>query len=119
MQMELVSEPRSHVPPSWQVDTVTMGMLLLPIGGSNVSMGLRPVDTGNAAEWARLAPACDTAKRGILCKLEGPLRFHVTTKRYDAVVVAASGERAEVKLRNTIIECRDLPPAPNPQHTPN
>jgi len=63
--------------------------------------------------------ACLTnGKGGILCKLSWPARLTIGTKRGEAVVSAALGERAEVEMRKSHIYCRDLPADPAAANPP-
>ncbi|WP_125955749.1 hypothetical protein [Novosphingobium sp. MD-1] len=92
----------------WKTDTASVGMHLF--GGAAITrVSVSPLDKTNAAEFVRLEKACDITPKGATCHLEGPATFEIKTRRFEASVTMAAGERADVDVRNTVILCRDDP----------
>lgn len=92
----------------WKTDTASVGMYLFG-GTAATSLNASPLDTTSAAEFVRLQKSCDLSPKGAVCDLEGPAKFEITTRRLEASVDMAPGERARVEVRNTVVTCRDHP----------
>lgn len=98
---------RSGSQVSWKVNTLG-GLGPALFGGSTVvSFMLKPVEGTSAEQAQRFDQNCTQSKKGMLCRVEGPVRLAVSTKRGVASADATAGERAEVEMRGTSLHCRD------------
>ncbi len=91
----------------WRVNILS-GLSSLFGGSALVSFGSSPVgNVTDVAEYARLQKVCEQIKKTMMCRVEGPMKFIVSTGKGKAEVEALPGERAEVEMKGTGIYCRD------------
>ena len=91
----------------WRAEMATLGHHL--IGGAVVSrIGVEPADAATATgdDYRRVRDMCETSKKGAECRLVGPVRINLVTRRGEATAIAPPGESASVGIRNTRIWCR-------------
>jgi hypothetical protein len=92
----------------WRRDMATFGMAL--VGGTiATSISVRPMDENvSLAEAEALADKlCARTKSGAVCRLEGPVRLKMGTRKGEIDLATQPGERAEVEIKGTKIFCRD------------
>lgn len=74
-------------------------------GTTGASFQVEPID-GSTRDQA-LEKACVQEGAGVICRLSGPARLTVGTKRGNASVDLAAGEKAEVSMKGRYLTCRD------------
>lgn len=71
------------------------------------SFSLHPVDEDSVSESKRLENACGITAKGMTCKIVGPARLNVGTKKGKITTEVLPGEHAEVDMRSSVISCYD------------
>ncbi|MEG3160220.1 hypothetical protein U1763_06875 [Sphingomonas sp. LB2R24] len=91
----------------WKVNLAS-GLGPALFGGTfAASFSLHPIDEDSVSESKRLENACGITAKGMTCKIEGPARLNVGTKKGKISTEVLPGERAEVDMRSTVISCYD------------
>lgn len=92
----------------WRVNTLTgIGPALFG-GSSTMSVSIRPIGEHSYDEAANLTEqTCSSTRKGLLCRIDQPLRVRIGTRKGEATVESLPGERAEVEIRSVTIFCRD------------
>lgn len=90
---------------SWRVNTLGgLGAALFG-GTTGATFLVEPVEGSTPDQ--HLDKACTQAGTEIACKLVGPARITVGTKRGNATADVASGEAAQVGMKSRYLTCRD------------
>ncbi len=91
----------------WRRDMATFGMAL--VGGTlATSITVRPLgDVSYQEAMAFVDKACAQTKSGARCRIEGPMRIIMGTRKGVVDMEALPGERAEIEIRGTKVFCRD------------
>lgn len=76
-------------------------------GTTGATFQVQPIE-GSTAEQA-LEKACQQEGSAIACRVSGPARISVGTKRGNASVDLTSGEKAEVGMKGRYLTCRQDP----------
>lgn len=93
--------------PGWEVNTLK-GLGPKLFGGSSImSMGVEAVGEPTIEDYRRMNDACEPLDKGAVCKVEGPMSFHVGAKGRIVEITATAGERAQVRIQGTRIRCED------------
>ena len=111
-QLGMVLKPASPKSgPAWKLQTVGGLSGFLFGGGKTIAVA---VGTNNPvlSEVQRLVGACQPARDGAVCSFDGPAIFKVRFDATNVSITVAPGERAEVKVVDTKIWCRDVASVP-------
>lgn len=94
--------------PAYEINTAR-GIGAALFGGTFMTaMGVEPVGEATVADYQRANEACDPMQNGAVCRIDGPIRFKLSTKSGQVTQVAASAERARVEVVGTRIRCQDF-----------
>lgn len=90
-------------PTTWKAGMFGVGAMLFG-GSAGVSFMVQPVEGTTAGQ---MQDACKQVKSDIVCRVAGPIRVVVGSKKGEASVDLAEGERGEVGTKGKNIFCRE------------
>lgn len=89
--------------PTWRAGMFGVGAMLFG-GSAGVSFMVQPVE---GTTQAQLTDSCTQVKADIVCRVTGPSRIVVGSKKGEASADLAAGEQAEVGTKGKHIFCRE------------
>lgn len=89
--------------PTWRAGMFGVGAMLFG-GSAGVSFMVQPVE---GTTQAQITDSCKQVKSDIVCRVTGPSRIVVGSKKGEAGTDLAPGERAEVGTKGKHIFCRE------------
>jgi len=103
--LTLTTESRSSKEPVWKTDTASIGMHLFG-GTAATGISIGPIEGGDAGPLTT-RDACTYTRKGVVCRIEGPVQLYMKTRNTEATLDAEKDERAEVEIRGSTVRCRD------------
>ena len=102
------SKPPTATRTSWRFDT-RGGIKGLFSGGITTAFGTTPVNQNDPKQWQRSEAMCFATPKGGECKLEGLVKFGLSSDGKEFGWQIEPGERFLFRVRGTVLECEDLP----------
>lgn len=89
---------------TWTASPMSLGKRLF--GGSvATSVNVSPVEIRSIEDVTRLSGMCKQEGKGAVCRLSGPVNFHLTWKGQQTVTPVIAGETAVVSVFGTKTSC--------------